>query len=323
MTVSESAAMIANPIFLVGSERSGTTLLRLMLNFHPQITWLNEFEYAVTMMDDQNNPPALADYYEWLSTHRIFQMSKMTIDRTLDYPALVNDFLRQRKETFNKPIIGATVHHHFDRLPAIWPEAKFIHIVRDPRDVSRSCVVKGWAGNVWNGLDRWVKAEAIWDKLGPLLPDDRKLEVRYQDLIADNRAVMDQVCDFIGVEYSPEMMDYVHTTDYGLPDPKLVQGWQRKLSPREIQLVEERVGDKMVERGFSLSDYEKIELSPLDRLRLNAQNWFAKVSFKVKRYGLGIFIGDFVTRKLGLRQLNRSYKLKINQIQISQLKKSW
>ena len=317
------APSLPSPVFLVGSERSGTTLLRLMLNAHPEITWLNEFEYAVTMMTDEGDYPNLSDYYAWLDTHRIFRMSKMTIDRSLTYPELVNSFLQQRMDTFNKPIIGATVHHHFERLLKIWPDAKFIHVVRDPRAVSRSCVVKGWAGNVWVGLNRWIEAENIWERLAPRIATENKLELRYSDLVESNHAVLTKACDFIGVAYSEKMLEYVHTTDYGLPDPNLVQSWKQKLTKREIQLVEARVGRKMVERGFARSGYAPIQLSLLDKFYLKAQSWAAGIVFRIQRYGIGLVIGDLVTRKLGSRRLNRSFKLKMNQIQLSQLKKSW
>ena len=56
---------------------------------------------------------------------------------------------------------------------------------------------------------------------------------------------------------------------------------------------------------------------------LRAQNGLARVSFKLKRYGLGLFLGDLITRKLGSRRLNHTYRQKINQIQLSHLEKSW
>lgn len=315
--------MVSEPVFLVGSERSGTTLLRLMLNFHPQITWLNEFEYAVDMIDATGSFPALEKYYAWLDTHRIFRMSGMTIDHSLSYPELVNSFLCQRRARFSKPLIGATVHRHFDRLLSIWPDARFIYIVRDPRDVSRSCVIKGWAGNVWMGLQRWMDAEACWAQLSPQIPADRKIEITYQDLVASNRETLERICTFIGVAYSPEMLDYVHSTDYSLPDPKLLKSWRRHLSERDVQLVEARVGEQLAARGFELSGLPKIQLSPFDLAYLKLQNRVAKILFRVKRYGLGLLLADFVTRRLNLSALHRPFRLKMNEIEISLLKKSW
>lgn len=317
--------MIDNPVFLVGSERSGTTLLRLMLHAHPLVTWSNEFEYAVAKLSDDGDLPELQAYYDWLSTHRIFQMSGMTIDPKLSYPELVNSFLIQRADPDNPPqVVGATVHHHFNRLLSLWPNAKFIYLLRDPRAVSRSCVQMGWHGNVWTGLDRWLEAERLWKQVKPQLHADNRMEIRYRDLIVKNRTVLEQVCEFMGIAYSDRMMNYVQVSDYGLPDPKLVDSWRAKLSQRDVQLIEARLGrDRLRSRGFEPSKFPAIQLSAAQESQLKLQNWWAGISFRIQRYGLGLVVGDMVTRKLGARQLNKSFQLKINQVQLGYLKKSW
>jgi hypothetical protein len=134
------------PIFLVGAERSGTTLLRLLLDSHPQITFQFEFEYAVDKINALGEYPDLKDYYQYLETHRIFQMRPFKIDKSLSYPALVQSFLIQKQAETGKPIIGATVHHNFSHLLQLWPEARFIHLLRDGRDVARSVKEMGWTG---------------------------------------------------------------------------------------------------------------------------------------------------------------------------------
>lgn len=70
---------IKQPIFFVGAERSGTTLFSLMLEHHPQVTWCNEFEYAVDLVSDASEFPCLDNYYDWLSLHRIFQMRSLLV----------------------------------------------------------------------------------------------------------------------------------------------------------------------------------------------------------------------------------------------------
>lgn len=69
-------SFISQPIFSIGAERSGTTLLRLMLDSHSQLSWCYEFEYAVDLISDEGSS-SLKDRYKWLATHRIFQATNM------------------------------------------------------------------------------------------------------------------------------------------------------------------------------------------------------------------------------------------------------
>ena len=117
-----------------------------MLGHHPEIAWQNGFELSTDMVSDDGDWPNLETYYERLTTGRIFLSSDFTIDRALTYPELVRDFLEQRRSREGKPRIGATVHRHFDRLLYLWPDAYFIHLIRDGRDVARSTIVMGCPG---------------------------------------------------------------------------------------------------------------------------------------------------------------------------------
>src|SRR5450432_1488272 len=88
--------------FIVGSERSGTTLLRIMLDHHPSLAFANEFEFSVQMIGSDGAWPSLEGYYEWLETNRIFLSSGFTIDRRLNYPQLINSFLFQERDADGK-----------------------------------------------------------------------------------------------------------------------------------------------------------------------------------------------------------------------------
>lgn len=313
---------ISQPIFLVGAERSGTTVCRLMLDHHPLITWCNEFEYAVDRVKTPTDWPEIAAYQEWLGIHRIFQATGFTVDPTLSYPELVNSFLVQRKTTRNKPIVGATVHRHFDRLLWIWPEAKFLHIVRDPRDVAPSCIGMGWSGNVWHAAQRWIEAEDLWDKLAAQLSPEQIFEFTYADLIQENQAVLTRICEFIGVEYDAKMLAYPEHTAYALPDPKLVSQWQKKLSRREVQLVEARVGERLTQRGFTPSGFAARPPNAWEKLTLNIQDWVMRVWFRISYFGLWLVLIEFIARKLSLKQWHRRIVLQRNALVQSRIKKS-
>ncbi|PSB03827.1 sulfotransferase [Merismopedia glauca CCAP 1448/3] len=305
---------VSKPVFLVGSERSGTTLLRLMLDHHPQLAWCNEFEYVVDLVASDGEWPKLEQYYEWLEIHRIFQATKFTIDPDLNYPQLVNSFLLQKLERTGKPLVGATVHRHFDRLLHIWPDARFIHIIRDGRDVARSYIDMGWAGNVWAGATGWIEAEQLWQKLSSAIPPERRTDVIYEDLIAEPEKTLTRLCEFIGIPYDSQMLTYPEDTTYDAPNPKLTQQWRRKLSENEIQLTESRMADMLVERGYDLSGLPSLEVTPSMEQNLKFEDWWGRFKFRVKVYGLPLVLSAYLAKRLGVKSWQKNLILKSNSV---------
>jgi hypothetical protein len=316
-------SLVESPIFLVGAERSGTTLLRLMLSQHPQVAWCAEFEYAVDQITDAGEYPDLADYYDWLSVHRIFQDVGYAVDPTLNYVELMNSFLCQERDgdKFNPPkqIVGATVHRHCDRLLHVWNQARFIHIVRDPRDVASSCIGMGWAGNVWAGVRLWLEAEQLWDAVKQQIPAERWIEVRYEALILQPQETLAQLCQFMGVDYSDQMLHYPESTTYSAPNPKLIHQWRKKLTTWEIQLVESQAATLMVERGYELSTSPPVNTTRYE-LKLRLQDWWRRKQFRVERYGWHLLLADFLSRRLGLRDWQRHVRLQLNDVERVYLK---
>jgi len=313
-------SVLEQPVFLVGAERSGTTVLRLMLDHHPDITWRNEFEYAVDLIPDEAGWPSLETYYAWLDSHRIFQASQLTIDSSLSYPELIKSFLAQHQNRTGKSIVGATVHRHFDRLLKIWPKARFIHILRDGRDVARSNIGMGWAGNVWTGVSRWVEAEHLWSQMKAEIPSNCYVEVTYEALIQNPAQELTRICDFLGVPYSNDMMSYVEETTYDKPDARYIAQWKRKLSERQIQLVESRITGMLAERGYELSGLPHLTITPALAQRLRLQDWWERFQFRLRRNGVSLFVADYLSRKLGLTAWQKQVRLKLNAIEAAHLK---
>ncbi|MEM7760657.1 MAG: sulfotransferase, partial [Cyanobacteria bacterium P01_A01_bin.40] len=196
----------------------------------------------------------------------------------------------------------------------------FIHIVRDGRDVSRSCIGMGWAGNVWTGVERWIKAENLWSQMSKSLSDHQKVEVRYESLVSQPNAVLESICDFIGIAFEPGMLTYDQTTTYDLPNPKLIQQWKYKLSDREVQLVESRISNMLFERNYEISNLSIIKISFVMQIILRIQDWSKRKEFRIKRLGLPLFLADILSRRLGINSWQKNIKLKINFIQQSYLK---
>lgn len=288
--------MIEKPVFLVGSERSGTTLLRLMLDHHPQIGFHFEFQYAVLWVGDDGTFPPIEEYWKRLGLYRGFVDSGTTIDRSLDYAELVDDFLVQKRNREGKSIVGATVHKGFHRLLFIWPDARFIHLVRDGRDVARSCIGQGWYGNMWAAGERWIEAERNWDVLVERIPPSRYVEITYEDLVRDPKETLDTLCRFIGVPFDEAMLSYDEGSTYDSPDVKLIAQWKRKLSERDIRLVEARLGGMLTARGYEPSGLPPLHVGRTRAFWLAVTNRIAVWRIKIKRYGFLLLALARITR---------------------------
>ena len=77
--------------------------------------------------------------------------------------------------------------------------------MRDGRDVARSVVEMGWAGNAWAGCSPWIEAERLWERLSGELPPDRQLSVRFEALITNPVEVLTGICKFCRVAYDEAM----------------------------------------------------------------------------------------------------------------------
>jgi hypothetical protein len=310
----------SSPIFIVGAERSGTTVFRLMLHHHPQISVCSEFEYVVDPIQYGQDFPTVDEFCSELESNWIFQDHKFSADRSLSYGELAQSFLDQLKARDRADYVMAVVHRNFDQLPRLWPNARYLHIVRDPRDVARSVIGMGWAGNVWHGVERWLDVEHTWTDLKAQLPSDRYLEIKQEDLIESPEKTLQQVCQFIGVDYSPRMLDYPHHTTYSAPDPALVGQWRKKLTPKQIGLIESRVGYLLLKRGYPASGHPVVKPSILGQLWLKIDNKLGRLSHRIKTLGIGLFVSDFLSRKLRIKPWQESLEPQLANVWRSSLK---
>jgi hypothetical protein len=303
LSVSESEAL-AHPLFVVGAERSGSTLLRLMLDHHPRISCPHQLEFAVDRLGDDGRWPDVDAYRAWLQQDGIFLRSGFAIDAGLDYRRLVDGFLLQRSR--GRPVVGGSVHRHFGRLLQLWPGARMIHILRDPRAVARSVVTMGWAGNAWAGARRWVVAELDWDRVCERLEPERRHEVRYEDLVRQPEETLRGVCAFLGLAYDEAMLSYPQDSTYSAPSPERLGRWREELSPAEQALVDARVGALLLRRGYPPCGHEARPPGPLRRALLGLDDKRGRIEARVRRYGLPLYLQDLVVRRLGPERARRA-----------------
>ena len=311
---SDTQAHDAPPIFLVGSERSGTTLLRLMLDHHPQVTWCKEFEFVVDPVRN-SELPTIEQYAAYLETSRIFNSADFTLRTDLDFQGACNDFLTQRRAQAGKPFVGATVHRHFETLLDIWPDARFIYLKRDGRDVARSCIGMGWDGNIWTACVRWANSVKAWNKLRERLEPGSYIETSYEELIADTAGTLTKLFDFIGPGMHEDVWGYHEGTTYGEPDTSLIAQWKRKLSPYELGLVESRIAPLLEEQGYALSGHPPVNVTPMLEKKLRLQDRWARMTYRWRRFGVLLAISESVTKRTGPKALHKKILRKIHAIQ--------
>jgi hypothetical protein len=146
------------------------------------------------------------------------------------------------------------------------------------------------------------------------------VEVRYEELVNDARGSLSEVCRFLGLEFHPAMFDYAKTSTYDLPDPLQASRSKRQLSEREIRLVEARVGEMLIARGYELSGLPRLALSRRLERGLRLQDWWARIRFRKRRYGWRLFLVDLLSRRARVARWQRRVRLRLNEVERAHLK---
>jgi len=191
------------PIFVGGMFKSGTSLLRAMLGQHSAIasgleTYWFDWDWSA------RESASMKVMYGRLA--HFFDMSVAEVTGMAMGSETAEDFLetlmaevarRQGKPRWAEKTPGNIAHA--DRIWAAWPDAKIVHIIRDPRDVFASLVeAKKW-DSPEEFADRWVSTIGRGLRLnGEINPSDKSyLAIRYEDLIGASEQTMRRVIDFI------------------------------------------------------------------------------------------------------------------------------
>ncbi len=314
---------VYSPFFVVGSPRSGTTLFRLMLDSHVELTCCEEFQFLVDLVGDDGSTPNLPEYANYLKTRRVWVDSGLVLDPRQSYVSNVHNFFTQRLALTGKTQVGSVIHYNFTRLLHLFPDARFIYLLRDPRDVAQSIIKMGWAGNAWYALDRWLEAEAQWGEIKKRIPENRWIEVRYCNLINNHTSVLEQVCEFLGISFSTQMLKYHSATGYGVPDSSRVSVWRRESSVRDIQFVEARVGDRLVKRGFKPSGLRIITPSTTGLMGAAVEHKLWISVRLVKKYGARLVIERWLTNRLPAPAWRRSVQERFTIVNKAGLIRSW
>jgi hypothetical protein len=206
--------------FVVGMNRSGTTLLRMMLDAHSELTIPPETHFvpdAIKAAKADGATPesvlgAMKEHREWddfeISDEEMLARLK-ALPKLRPGPA-VRAFYEIYAERQGKPRYGEKTPTYVQKMRLIQralPEARFCHVIRDGRDVALSVLDRTvrdlTAGDV---AARWKKKVTKAREDSPTIK--HYMEIRYEDLILDTKPVLLEVCDFFGLEWEDELLTY-------------------------------------------------------------------------------------------------------------------
>jgi sulfotransferase family protein len=275
-----------NPyVFIVGAPRSGTTLLRRLVDAHPDIAVTRETHWITKLLEGNDafssDAPVTPELLHRLRAHPKFtrmNVDNSELDRMLlrgapvSYAELVTRIFDLYGEAHGKRLVGDKVPDYVRHLPLLhrlWPTAKFVHLIRDGRDVSLSMLTRErfarrfttWEEDpISTAALSWEQLVRLGREAGAELPPDRYYELRYESLVADPAAECGKLCEFLGVAYDERMLSFHEGRTRHDPgrDAKSawrpvtpgLRSWRTEMAEGAVERFEAVAGELLGELGY-------------------------------------------------------------------------
>ena len=275
--------------FIVGCARSGTTLLHRIVDAHPLVAVTPEMHWVSKHLetDGSGEPVVTRRTVSELADHgrfSHFELDRADFEALLgrDEPLSYREFLRRLYGLYgrarNKPVVGnktPAYARHLPELHGLWPAAKFVHIIRDGRDVCLSVMnwkkAAGTAGRYATWEEDPVSTTALWwerkvrsgHEAGVALGPSLYHEMLYEDLIGAPEARCRALCDFFALPYDTAMVRFSEgKTRTDLPDarrtPKRawlpvtggLRDWRGQMQADDVERFEAAVGGLLDDLGY-------------------------------------------------------------------------
>lgn len=206
-----SGAMSRRPIFVMGMPRSGTTLVEQILASHSQVKGLGELRAMTEVSRDvRGRDGEIATYPEYvphLSPNEILHLGESYLRRT---DARAAQSVRATDKMPPNFLFLGLIH-------LILPNAKVVHLVRDPVDTCLSCFTKLFAGEQPQTyelaeLGRYYRGyHGLMEHWRAVLPAGSFIDVHYEAVVADIESEARRLLDFCGLPWEAQVVDFHRT----------------------------------------------------------------------------------------------------------------
>lgn len=315
---------MSDPVFpqFVGCGRSGTTLLRNMFDAHSALAMTHESHFIGPLAKFRSryeseagfdNDAFVADLFSDANFVRQgleVEDVRLALDKagTRSYAGAVRAVFaayaaKNGKKLYGDKTPGSVTQ--IEMLAELFPEAKFVHIIRDGRAVALSYLERPEWGpeTMAEAANHWKNRVRRGRAAGRAIGAERYMEVRYEDVVADPEAVARRVCDFLGLEFEEGMLRYHERSKAFIEstkDPEAfknlskpitagLRDWDEEISRDDRRLFEAVAGDLLEELGYPVSGAAP-SIGTRARVLAAAVSWQLKrlvsfVSARTKRSG--------------------------------------
>lgn len=271
---------MTRPLIVLGVSRSGTTLLRVILDRSPGIAIPDESFFIPLLARRHGRTIDATRFLDDLSrmpTVRAWGLSVDDVAARVRSGMSTADAIAAIFETYaaraGKPRWGDKTPmymRHLSLLERLFPDAQYVHLIRDGRDAALSFLQmpEGTFTRTWAHPRGAAEFACLWRKevsdaraLGRRVGRGRYYEVRYEDLVTAPPQVVSAVCEFAEIPFDPVMLEYTGAVDVSekphqqrlLQAPTAgVRSWRQDLSPDESRVFEAVAGDLLADLGYEL-----------------------------------------------------------------------
>lgn len=322
-------------LFIVGAQRSGTTLLSVMLEQHPEIL-MEKNAVSFRLISVFNNAAEILphnlqvdrnDFYHWLikNDYKGRLASLLDLDNLASYDSmkgLIAGSIKRKLEAEQKTYWAdkaPNLQLYIPELLLLIPEAKIVHIIRDGRANAFSIAQRSYQHLQWSA-QHWVEMNIPGLINQDLLGKDRYHLLKYEDLLLEPEATLSQLCTFLDLPYSGEMLQwnrgalaeekrYVKSSlDTGKIDRYLSQ-----LTAQNLRQVERIQGPLLKKLGYSLHSQPQPEFQALSLWRKIYYHQLSNFKLLFRSRQKGMQNRKNVEIKLPFRNRAYTFLLKLGQ----------
>ena len=271
---------MTKPLILLGVSRSGTTLLRVVLDRSPGLAIPDE-SFFVPLLARRSGRTIDAERFlddvSRIPTIRDWGLTSADISERVRSGMRIGDAIAAVFEAYSdaagKPRWGDKTPmymRHLALLEELFPEAQYVHLIRDGRDAALSFLEmpEGTFTRTWAHPRTPAQFACLWRKevgdaraLGRRVGPTRYLDVRYEELVADAESVVREICTFAAVAFEPAMLDYTGSVDVSAkphqqrlltPPTTGVRSWREDMSATNVAAFDLVAGDLLGELGYAV-----------------------------------------------------------------------